>query len=86
MATTAVPNFFEHVPNLSLVNTLRLILFFGISNLLFSHLPTLPTDKQAVVTQTLKIHNSGLDRLGAAFFEHSPPLFGFQSILWEPLG
>jgi len=60
---------------------------FNISDLHFSHVPTLQTDtshRQAVIT--LKIHNSGFDRLGVTLFDHSSPFFGFRPILWEALG
>jgi len=35
---------------------------------------------------TLKICNSGLDRLVATVFDTSPPLLGFRPLLWETLG
>jgi len=42
-----------------------LSLFCNVSNLLLSQVPTPQADKQ---TGTLKMHNSGLDRLGATQF------------------
>jgi len=43
-------------------------------------------DKHREAVVALKIHNSfGSPRRGP-FVDPSPPLFGFRSIFWEPLG
>ena len=75
MARTAVSKLFWAWPKSEFGEHLATEFIFNTSDLLFSHVPTLQTDKQCGNVENT-VYNSGLDRLGASLF------WPFATLVW----
>ena len=74
---STVPKLFWAHPKSEFGEHLVIKFVFNISDLHFSHVPTLQKDtSNRLAVVTLKIHNSGLDRVGMTFF------WPFATLVW----